>query len=219
MTTAIVIGATGLTGSSITRHLLDAEQYRQVIVLSRRELALRHDKLTNHVVNFDQPKKWQHLLQGDDLFSALGTTRKQAGSKHEQYRVDYTYQANAIQAAARNGVQRLFLVSSPNASQKSPLFYTKMKGKLEDFARQQSFPTLAIFQPSLITGDRADHRSAEKLAAPVIDTLSRWIPGASKYRPISGAQLGQAIVACACSDLPPGEHTFVLGKIFQFLES
>ncbi len=142
MKTALVIGATGLTGKFITRYLLAAEVYDKVITFTRQAVDEEHPKLTNHVVDFDAVDEWAKLLKGDDLFSALGTTRKQAGSKRAQYKVDYTYQADVISAAAGNGVKRLFLISSPQATPRSPIFYNRMKGELDAFVATQGFDTL-----------------------------------------------------------------------------
>jgi N-acetyl-gamma-glutamylphosphate reductase len=97
--TAIVIGATGVTGKEITRYLLLSDHYEQVLVFSRKKLILQHEKLINHVVDFDHIEQWSALVKGDDLFSAMGTTRKQAGSQSKQYTVDFSYQANVMATA------------------------------------------------------------------------------------------------------------------------
>lgn len=217
MKTAMVIGATGLTGKFITRYLLAAEVYDKVITFTRQAVGEEHPKLTNHVVDFDAVDEWAKLLKGDDLFSALGTTRKQAGSKQAQYKVDYTYQADVISAAAGNGVKRLFLISSPQATPRSPIFYNRMKGELDAFVATQGFDTLVYFKPSIIQGDRADHRPAENLGATIAQMVTRCVPGTRTYRPIAGEQLGQAIVNCACSELPVGTYTYELGEIFELL--
>jgi len=218
MKTAIVIGATGLTGQHITHYLLASDQYEKVIVFSRRGLAEKHPKLVNHVVDFDKVGDWADLVVGDELFSALGTTLKQAGSKKAQYRVDYTYQADVIEAAARNGVERLFLISSPQASARSPIFYNRTKGQLDDFAATQGYSTLVYFKPSIIEGDRPDSRVGEKIGGIVAGAIARCVPGAKKFRPIKGSELGRAIVNCASAELPPGIHTWELGEIFQWLD-
>lgn len=217
MKTAIVIGATGLTGQSITRHLLDAKGYARVTLFSRRRIGFSHPKLTENIVDFDRIDGWKELLVGNDLFSALGSTKKQAGSKEKQYNVDYIYQANVIKSAAENGVKRLFLVSSPNASASSPFFYLRMKGELEEFAKAQNFNSCLFFRPSLITGDRQDNRIAEKLAANISRYVEKFIDNKSKYRPISGQLLGRAIVNCANSPLKEGLTIVELGEIFKYV--
>jgi uncharacterized protein YbjT (DUF2867 family) len=217
MRTAIVIGATGVTGKHITRSLLDSSSYSSVVVFSRRALSVQHAKLINHVVDFDALADWAHLVQGDDLFSALGTTVKQAGSQEAQYQVDYGYQAGVIEAAASNSVRRLFLVSSPQASTGSWFFYTRMKAELDVFAAQQGFETLVYFKPSIILGDRPDSRPGEKISGVLAQQIA-WMPGLKKYRPISGEQLGRAMVNCATRKLDPGIYTYELDDIFALLE-
>lgn len=214
MKTAIVIGATGITGKPLTKKLLASGHYSKVIAFTRRTLGFKHPKLVNHVVDFDAMPEWSALVQGDDLFAAMGTTLSQAGNKNAQYRVDYSYQAGVIEAAAANGVARLFLVSSPQASIKSPFFYSRMKAELDAFAQSMSFGTTVFFRPSIIRGDRPDHRPGEKLGALISEHLANWIPGMQKYRPIKGKTLAQAIVNCATGELPEGRHNYELDEIF-----
>lgn len=217
MRTAIVIGATGVTGKHITRKLLAAKAYKKVLVFSRRALAYKHPKLVNHVVDFDAIDTWADRVRGDDLFSALGTTLAQAGSKEAQYRVDYSYQAAVIEAAASNGVARLFLVSSPQASLKSPFFYSRMKAELDGFAESMPFSTRVFFRPAIIRGERPDNRPAEKISGLISEQLANWVPGMQKYKPIKGKTLAQAIVNCACGDLSEGTHNYELDEIFELV--
>ena len=219
MNTAIVIGATGVTGRGIVNHLLRCNEYRKVKVFARRPMEQQDARIELHLVDFDQIDEWKHLLNGDDLFSALGTTRKQAGSLDEQYRVDYTLQAEIIEAAAQNGVARLFLVSSPHADSKSPFFYLRMKGELEIFATYQGFKVMVFFKPSIITGDRDEERPGERLGALFSKGLSAILPAAKGLRPISGDLLGQAMVEAAVRNLPLGLHIYEPRDIFKLLES
>lgn len=217
MKTAIVIGATGVTGKPLVRTLLEHPAYEKVRVFSRRELGFNHAKLDLRLVDFDSIDSWQSEVIGDELFSALGTTLKQAGSKRAQYKVDFTYQAEVIAAAAHNQVGRLLLVSSPSASARSPMFYPRIKGELEDFARQQAFEQRVIFRPSLIVGDREDARPAEKLAVAMVNMVPDIFPLKKRYRPISGEQLAQAMVASANSDIGTQDRIFELNQIFELL--
>ncbi|GAB3099070.1 oxidoreductase [Pseudomaricurvus hydrocarbonicus] len=223
MKTALVIGATGVTGQHIVTALLESDAYDKVVVFSRRPLTtpqaqpLKHPKLISHCVDFERIPQWSRLIQGNDLFSALGTTRKQAGSKAGQYQVDYTFQAKVIAAASEHGVDRLFLVSAPGANARSKLFYSRIKGELDEFAIQQNFKAIALFKPAIIEGVRPDKRWGEKLAASVTRGLCR-IPGLRRFRPITGQQLGQSMVKCAEQPLKNGTHTFELDSIFEHLK-
>jgi uncharacterized protein YbjT (DUF2867 family) len=128
---ALVIGASGLVGSELTRHLSGNEQYEKIKIFTRRPLNISDPKLEEYVIDFDQPKQWKGLVQGNVLFSALGTTRKNAGSKGAQFKVDYKYQYNFAKAASENGVENYILISSAGSSPTSKFFYTRMKGILE----------------------------------------------------------------------------------------
>ncbi|MGH1371042.1 MAG: NAD(P)H-binding protein [Cellvibrionaceae bacterium] len=217
MKTAIIIGATGVTGRPLTNYLLNSANYSRVVVFSRRAINSDNPKLTNHIVDFDQPEQWSEKIQGDDLFCTMGTTLKQAGSKAAQYKVDYTYQANTLEAAATNGVRRLFLVSSPGANINSRLFYPKLKGELDAFALAQPFTTQVLFKPSLIAGDRADNRIGEKIGKAILSPLCRWFSALAPYRPIQGSELGRAIGHCAETFNESGVHTIELDRIFTYL--
>ena len=151
---ALLIGATGATGKDLLELLLNDDRFEKVDIFVRRKLDMHHNKLNIHVIDFDQPDKWWHLVKGDVLFSCLGTTLKAAGSKEGQKKVDYDYQLQFAKAAKENKVNDYVLVSSDSASSKSPLFYVKIKGQLEDEVRKLNFPKLVIFNPpSLIRKD------------------------------------------------------------------
>ena len=132
MKTAIVIGATGLVGSFITLKLLDDTRYEKVKVFVRNSLEIEHEKLEEHLVDFNKIDIWKNELVGDELYSAMGTTIKKAGSKSAQYKIDFTYQFETAEAASINGVKKYLLVSSAGANYKSGNFYLRVKGKLDE---------------------------------------------------------------------------------------
>ena len=76
--------------------LLEDESFGSVDIFVRRDVAVSSPKLNVHVVDFDKPEQWSHLLMGDVLFSCLGTTIKAAGNQEAQWKVDYTYQYDAM---------------------------------------------------------------------------------------------------------------------------
>ena len=103
---ALIIGATGATGSELVKQLLEDNHYSQVHIFVRCKPDLEHQKLHTHVVDFDQLDTWKDKLKGDVLFSAMGTTLKIAGSKAAQYKIDYTYQHDVAQAAAHSRLKQ-----------------------------------------------------------------------------------------------------------------
>ena len=144
---AIVIGATGAVGKELVRALLDDARYTEVAVFVRRDPGVTHPKLTAHVINFEQPDTWRALVTGDVLFSALGTSLKQAGSKEAQRRIDYDYQHMFAEAAHANGVPHLILLSSLGADSRSSIFYLRLKGELDDAVQRLGFDIVHIVRP------------------------------------------------------------------------
>ena len=101
---AIVIGATGAVGKDLVEELLSRREYEKIITFTRRPLDIKSEKIESYIIDFDRPSDWVHLVKGDVLFSALGTSLKQAGSKEAQYRIDHDYQLSFAKAARENGV-------------------------------------------------------------------------------------------------------------------
>lgn len=106
---ALVLGATGAVGRHIVESLIDNHEIQEIHVFVRRQVTYTSPKVIVHIVNFDEPREWAHLVTGDILFSAMGTNRKQAGSKEAQWTVDYTYQYEMARIAAQNGVKKIWI--------------------------------------------------------------------------------------------------------------
>jgi uncharacterized protein YbjT (DUF2867 family) len=156
------------------------------------------------------------LVRGDILFSTLGTTLKQAGSKEAQYRVDFTYQHDAAKAAAENGVGTYVLVSSAGASSKSFVFYSKMKGELEAAVRKLPFKRIGIIRPGLLSGHRTEHRSGEKLAITVLNVLHH-LPGLGGQKPIDVSIVARAMIN-ACFSQREKVRVYELKQVFALAE-
>jgi uncharacterized protein YbjT (DUF2867 family) len=154
-----------------------------------------------------------NLLTGDVLFSSLGSTIKKAGSKENQYRIDYLYQYQTASFAAANGVPTFVLVSSMGANPKSNFFYPRMKGELERDVKEIGFQRLAILQPSILDGNRIEKRFAEHFSVCMMQ-IFKYIPGLWKYRPIQARIVAQAMINLACNETPE-EKTVVLQSIFE----
>ena len=209
---ALIIGATGATGKDLLSQLLADDTYSEVHCFVRKPLALTHPKLHAHVVNFDTPEAWADLLHGDVAFSCLGTTLAVAGSKEAQWRVDYDYQYAFAEHCHQNGVPTFVLISAAGAKAPSKLFYNRMKGQLEDAVKALDFPSLLIFQPSVLIRSN-NNRGAENFSVKAIHFLNK-IGLFKRYRPMPTTVLAQKIrkeVATARK----GIHTFALDEIFH----
>lgn len=189
---AIIIGATGLIGNALVDVLLADEKFEFVLVVARHSTGKKHAKLKEALVDFDQLDQSASVFQGDVLFSTLGTTIKTAGSQERQWEIDYDMQFNAAKHAVANGVKQLVLLSSAGADAKSRIFYSRMKGQLDEDVQALGFEQVKIIRPSMLAGDRKEFRWSEKIFTPIMCAFS-WIPGIRKYRPIKDVIVAKAM--------------------------
>lgn len=195
---ALVIGATGAVGKDLVEQLLKDESFERVDVFVRREVKVPSPKLVPHVVDFDHPERWSELLTGDVLFSCLGTTIKAAGSQDAQWKVDYTYQYEAAKAARNNGVGKLVLVSSVGASSKSKIFYSRMKGQLDEDVQKLGFPGCFILRPPSLVRKGSD-RFGEKAGVAVLKCFNA-IGLIRSWKPMPTEEVAAAMIRLAKSD-------------------
>ncbi|MBK7891268.1 MAG: NAD(P)H-binding protein [Bdellovibrionales bacterium] len=200
---AIVIGSTGLVGGEIIKSLLARADIEKVISFVRRPTEQRRlpglEKLEEHVEDFDKIESWKSLIKGDVLFSALGTTRSQAGSKEEQYKVDYQYQWDIARIAKENGVHSYVLISSVGADAESPFFYLQMKGELEKDIGILGFKKIRILRPAALKGQRKKPRLGESMGTRILDLALPLVPKAlrSQIRPVEATLVADVAVRSA----------------------
>ena len=209
---ALVIGASGATGKDLVQVLLQDPDYTQVTIFVRRTTRQVHPKLLEIVTDFDQLENIASFIQGNLLFSCLGTTLKAAGSKEAQWRIDHDIPAAFAAIAKRNGVSGIVLLSAYGAKASSKLFYSKMKGALEEKIAELSFDQYIIFRPGLLLRKNTD-RVGERVSGGVLGFLNS-LGLARKFRPMPTLLLAQKM-AKAPKLLPPGIHDISLDKIFS----
>ncbi|MBF25511.1 MAG: semialdehyde dehydrogenase [Flavobacteriales bacterium] len=171
---ALVIGATGATGRELVKYLLHNPLISKVSIFVRRDLDLKHQKLTVHKIDFNKLNEYENLINGDVLFSVLGTTLKEAGDKKKQFLVDYIYQYNFALIASKNGINHYSLVSTIGANNKSFLFYPRMKGQLEEAVKKLSFNSIHIFQPPSLIRQSDLIRNGEKIIISIISIFNKF---------------------------------------------
>ena len=215
MKTAIVIGATGLVGSFITLKLLDDNRYLKVKVFVRNSLEVKHPKLEERIVDFEKLDLWKDEIEGDELYSALGTTIKKAGSKDAQYKIDFTYQYETAKAASENGVKNYMLVSSAGANYKSSNFYLRTKGSLDEKVQQLNFEKIRIFRPSILVGLRSEKRFGESIGIKIAGTITKIIPALKKYKPIKASLVAETMIKSANHTTSEKIKIFQADEIFE----
>lgn len=198
MPSVCLLGATGLVG----RHCLDLlardPAFSRVVVLARRKFAeATAPRVEAHIVDFGRLSERPDLFRVDQVICALGTTIKAVGGSKAKFRaVDYELPLSAAKLAAREGVRHFLLVSSLGASSSSRVFYSRVKGELEDALRSLALRSLTIVRPSLLLGERGEFRLGEE-----IGKHFAWIvPG--KYKPIHARDVAAVLVRSAKEDVP-----------------
>ncbi|WP_196888531.1 NAD(P)H-binding protein [Aureivirga sp. CE67] len=190
---AVVIGATGLVGSFLVKKLIADENCVELRLIVRRKTKFEHPKVKEIQIDFDNYQDYVKNIKGDVLFSCLGTTRKQAGSKANQIKVDYTYQYYAAKSAKQNGIKTYALVSSPYQDVTSSNYYRKMKADLEVSVRELDFEQTIILRPNGIVGKREIERKWEGAASKVFDFLGLIIPPLRKLKSIKGEKIAEIL--------------------------
>ncbi len=212
--TALIIGATGLVGSNLLQQLLLDNDFSSVKIFVRRATGITHPKLKKFIIDFDKLELSKSDITGDVLFSCMGTTLKQAGSKEAQYKVDFTYQYEFAKLAAENGVADYLLISAASSSSKSTIFYSRIKGELEDAIKLLQFNRIRILQPSVLAGERSEDRIGEKLGAGIINVLGMVVPFLKKYRSIPGETVAHALIELYTRKEPEKIKTYKLDELF-----
>ncbi|QHV97436.1 oxidoreductase [Spirosoma endbachense] len=201
--TAIVLGATGLIGNLLTHRLVDSPLYEKVKVLVRKSLNWQHPRLQEVQFDFDYPNGL--LTQADDIFCCLGTTMKKAGSKETFRKVDYQYPMDIARLGLAAGAQQFAIVTAMGADTNSTFFYNRVKGEVERDLTALNYPTLLIFRPSLLLGNRGENRLGERLAEGAMRLFSPLIP--AKYKGVEASKVANAMLTTMQQGLV-GKHVF-----------
>ncbi|MEF8809893.1 MAG: NAD(P)H-binding protein [Bacteroidales bacterium] len=178
MSTAMIAGASGLTGSTLLGLLLESNAYERVKVLVRRPLEIEHPSLEQIVYDYEHPDN--SSIQADHVYCCLGTTMRKAGSREAFFRVDHDYPLQIARAAYRNGAAKFALVSAVGANPGSMFFYNRVKGQLEEDLKQIPFESVYIFRPSMLLGNREEFLPAETLGKGLMKPLGFLLPGNMK---------------------------------------
>lgn len=221
MKIAIIAGGSGLVGTQLLHQLFKQEQYDRVISVGRRELAIKHAKLVQVQVDFNQISKvnlddklrekdiggLNHslltALNADEVtihaYCSLGTTIKKAGSKENFLKIDHDFVIAFARWVQQLGASKFLYVSSIGADAQSSMYYSQVKGKVEEDLKRIPFEYLGLFQPSILLGNRRENRIGEDVGKVVMRAVT-FLGLFKKYKPIYDSQVAKAMLFCAASD-------------------
>lgn len=210
--TAIIAGASGLVGGHLLNRLLTDPTWDTVISIGRRTLERPEEHLTQLVVPFPSIGD---LPPAHDVFCCLGTTIKKAGSRNAFRALDHDAVIGLAGSAFRHGASQFLHVTAMGASPKSRIFYNKVKGDTEYFVDAMGIPTVVAFRPSILDGERAEHRPGEQFGLTVSRALA---PVLGKYAPTPAIEVAEAMVAEAKRQ-QPGHRVVDAGQIRELAAS
>jgi uncharacterized protein YbjT (DUF2867 family) len=198
---AMVIGATGLVGKALVNQLCQDDRYGEIRCLVRAPLLATdyHDpmqKIEALVIDFDMLQDYQGYFSVDHVYCCLGTTLKKAGSKSAFRRVDFELVHVCAQLTRAQRAKSFVWISSLGANAKSSSFYLRVKGELENaILTMPQLPNAAAVRPSLLMGERKEHRPAEALGIKVLNLVSPFMKGPlAKYRPVHASQVAHEMI-------------------------
>jgi uncharacterized protein YbjT (DUF2867 family) len=203
--TSLLVGATGLVGLALLKQLITDPLVRSVTVLTRRPIEVTGlgrtselSRLNIIVASLDELDQALEQVSADVVFCTLGTTIKIAKTQEAFRKVDYEYPLALARFAERTNASLFSVVTAMGASSSSSVFYSRVKGELQDALAGLSIPHVHVFQPSLLLGERASARLGESIGAWAAKGLRFAMVGPlRKYRPIKGEDVACAMIVAA----------------------
>lgn len=198
MKTAILFGASGFIGSFLLDELLNDPRYERITVVVRKALAIHHPKLVMLIGDYHSLPTLKEKLVADEVYIALGTTKKNTPDQKLYYEVDHDYPVLAAKLAKQNGAKSVLLVSAVGPNLNSGIFYIRTKAETERDITALNFVHTHIFRPSMLMGNRKEKRVMEKILIHIFSVINPLFIGSlSKYRGIEGKSLAKAMVIVA----------------------
>lgn len=199
MKTAIILGATGLTGSLLLEKLLNDPSFDKIKLFSRSSSEKNSQKIEEHLIDMFQLEQHSEAFKADVVFCCIGTTKSKTPDKVIYKKIDYGIPVTAAKLAKKNGIKTFIVISSLGADPNSSVFYNKTKGEMQRDVLKQGFsrsfgsaqPDIYVLQPSLIVGDRNEARFGENVAGFFMMVFGFLIP--KKYKMIKAETIADAM--------------------------
>lgn len=194
--TAILFGATGLVGNLLLEELINSGNYKTIRIFVRQATGVSEPSVEEIITDFSVPESYLSKVTGDELFICTGTTIKKAGSIANVEKIDRDLPAIVAEAAFKNGVKKIAVVSSIGADTSSKNYYLRIKGEMEERILKLGFAKTVIVRPSILLGERKEKRAGEIVGKAVMKAIQPVFTGKfRKYRPIHGRDVAKAMIS------------------------
>jgi len=191
MKTAIILGATGLTGSILLKKLLKDSSFEKIKLFSRSSSQITSSKIEEHLIDMFRLENQSEKFKADVVFCCIGTTKAKTPDKEAYKKIDYGIPVTAAKLAKRNGIKTFIVISALGADAKSSVFYNKTKGEMQRDVLNQNIENTYVLQPSLIVGDRNESRLGENIAGTLMKVFGFLIP--KKYKIIQAKTIAETM--------------------------
>lgn len=199
--TAIIVGASGLTGSLLLKKLITDNRYDSIKLFSRKKLDGLPSKVIQKIGNILELENFKEDFTADEVFVCIGTTAKKTPNKSLYKSIDVGIPSMAAKLAKENHINTFIVVSAMGANSKSTVFYNKTKGEMEQAVLDQNITNTYILRPSIISGKRNEHRMLEKIGIILFKLVKPLMVGKfKKYRIIDAETIAKAMHSLANSD-------------------
>lgn len=196
--TAIILGASGLTGQHLLSALIADESYGTIKLFSRKKTNNTSKKVIEFVGNLLELKNFKEDFTADEIFVCIGTTAKKTPDKKQYKKIDFGIPAAAAKLAKENNIVTFIVVSAMGANAKSSVFYNKTKGEMEQAVLSEKIMNTYILRPSIIGGNRHENRTMEKIGIAIFKLLQPFMLGKlKKYRIIEAENIAKAMIYLA----------------------
>jgi len=196
--TAIILGASGLTGGLLLEKLIVDDRYESIKLFSRSSIKGLPNKVKQYIGDLLELEQFKNDFTGDEVYCCIGTTAKKTPDKSLYRDIDYGIPVAAAKLAKANGINTFLVISAMGANKKSNIFYNRTKGEMEQEVLNQAIPRTSILRPSLIGGERNEQRLLEKIGLVVFKIIQPLFIGPlKKYRIINADSIAQAMLNLA----------------------
>ena len=196
--TAIILGATGLTGSILLQKLIEDDRYEHIKLFSRTKIEGLPSKVSQYIGNLLSLNEFKVEFTANEVYCCIGTTTKKTPNKKLYKDIDYDIPVQAAKLSKANSIDTFAVMSSMGANADSTVFYNKTKGEMERDVKQVGIKNILILRPSLIGGDREESRPLEKIGLSVFKAVEPLFIGSFKnYKIIEPEQIAQAMINLA----------------------
>ena len=193
--TAIILGASGATGSELLQLLLADSRYSTIKIFVRKSLNIANPKIEEHIIDVLQLEKYAPDFTADEVYCCIGTTKAKTPDKEEYYKIDFGIPVTAAKLAKANAIDTYIVVSAVGANKSSSIFYSRTKGEMQEAVQQQNIANTYILQPSLIVAQRSESRVMEQLFIGLWKLVNPLLwGGAAKYKSVTAANIAKAMV-------------------------